>query len=309
MKMKLLLVFCLCLTICLPFAAADPFDQSDVPVEVDTSDPNMAKIILISGQPSHNTGQHETFADCAVLRNLLLQTPGVFPVIVREWPQNPAILAHARAIVFLADGVHEAGQYPPDRLKQLKAACDAGAGLCAIHYALHHPRAEGEQMLPYLGGYYDWDTSAKGHWTADFKPIEHPICRGVQPVQWEDGWHFNIRFVDGLQGVTPLLVSAAPDKLRTTADAKKTLGREEILSWAYEAPKGQRAFTFSGMHLHKDWEEANRRRFIVNGILWSARIDPPTHGAPVELNPADLQKWLDKKAPPKAKAPKTAATK
>jgi hypothetical protein len=309
MKMKFLLLLCLGLVTRLPLVAADPFDQSDVPVEVDTKDLNLAKIILVAGPPSHETGQHETFADCAVLRNLLLQTPGVFPVIVREWPQNPAILAHARAIVFFSDGVHEAGQYPAERLQQLKAACDAGAGLCAIHYALHHPRAEGEQILPYLGGYYDWDTSAKGHWTADFKPVEHPICRGVQPVEWEDGWHFNIRFVDGLKGITPLLVSAAPDKLRTTADAKKGLGREEILSWAYEGPHGARAFTFSGMHLHKDWAEANRRRFIVNGILWSAKIEPPANGAPIELNPADLQKWLDKKAPPKAKAPKAAIAK
>src|SRR4051794_32744661 len=102
MKMQLLLVFSLCLAICLPLAAADPFDQSDVPVEVDTSDLKLAKIILVAGPPSHNTGEHETFADCAVLRNLLLQTPGVFPVIVRESPKNPGILAHARAIVFLA---------------------------------------------------------------------------------------------------------------------------------------------------------------------------------------------------------------
>lgn len=306
MKTKYLSLLFLSLFTQLPLAAADPFDQSGIPVEVDTNDPKLAKIILVAGPPSHDSGQHETFADCAVLRNLLLQTPGVFPVIVREWPKNPAILNHARAIVFLADGVHEAGQYPAERLKQLKAACDAGAGLVAVHYALHHPRAEGEQIMPYLGGYYDWDTSAKGHWTADFKPIDHPICRGVQLVEWEDGWHFNIRFVDGLKGVTPLLVSAAPDKLRSTPDAKKTPGREEILSWAYESPKGQRAFTFSGMHLHKDWAETNRRRFLVNGILWSAKIDPPSTGAPVELNPEDLNKWLDKKAPPKPKAVKKA---
>src|SRR5436190_20440061 len=184
MKMQLPMVFCLCLATRLLLAAADPFDKSGVPVEVDTSDLKLAKIILVSGPPSHNTGEHETFADCAVLRNLLLQTPGVFPVIVREWPRNATILAHARAIVFLADGVHEAGKYPAERLQQLKSACDTGASLCAIPYALHYPRAEGEQILPYLGGYYDWDTSAKGHWTAEVKPVEHPIGRGVKPGKW-----------------------------------------------------------------------------------------------------------------------------
>jgi hypothetical protein len=304
MKMPFGIVIGLSLAARSLFAAADPFDQSSVPVEVDTNDPQLAKIVLVAGPPSHNAGEHETFADCVVLRDLLRQTPAVFPVIVREWPKNQAILDRARAIVFLADGIHEPGKYPAERLEQLKKACAAGAGLTAIHYALHYPLIEGEQLLPYLRGYYDWDTSAKGHWTADFKPVEHPVCRCVQPVQWEDGWHFNIRFGDGLKGITPLLVSAAPDKLRTTPDAKKSLGREEILAWAYEGPTGARAFTFSGMHLHKDWAEANRRRLIVNGILWSAKIDVPKNGAAVELDPANLKHWLDKKPVAKSAAKK-----
>lgn len=283
-------------------AETDGADQNAVPVEVDTDDPRLTKVILIAGPPSHNAGEHESFAACALLRTMLLQTPGVHPVIVRDWPHTPTLLKNAKTIVFLADGFHEAGKYPREQFAQLLQACENGAGLCAIHYALHFPDAEGARIKPWLGGFYDWDVSCKGHWVAEFKPNEHPVCRGVKPVRWEDGWHFNFQFVDGLKGITPLLISAPPDKIRTTSGAKQSPGREEILAWAYERPTGGRAFAFSGMHLHKDWGEDNRRRLIVNGILWSAGLEIPTAGAPVELDPADLKKWLDRKpAKPAAK--------
>ena len=39
--------------------------------------------------------------------------------------------------------------------------------------------------------------------------------------------------------------------------------------------------------------EEGYRRFLVNGILWSAKLDVPERGAPVDLNPEDLKKNLD----------------
>jgi hypothetical protein len=35
------------------------------------------------------------------------------------------------------------------------------------------------------------------------------------------------------------------------------------------------------------------RRFVTNGILWSAGLEVPAAGAPVSLDPADLEKHLD----------------
>src|SRR3954471_3638842 len=67
----------------------DPYDQSKVPLEVDTTDPNLKKIVLVAGSRSHGPGDHEFFAGTAILFNLLKQTPGVFPVMARDgWPKD-----------------------------------------------------------------------------------------------------------------------------------------------------------------------------------------------------------------------------
>src|SRR5262249_56339316 len=83
----------------------DPYDQSGVPIEVQPTDPNAIKIVLVAGRQSHGPGEHEFFAGCAVLMKLLKQTPGVFPVMARDgWPKNPETFKNARAVVFFMDG-------------------------------------------------------------------------------------------------------------------------------------------------------------------------------------------------------------
>jgi len=85
--------------------AADPFDQSKVPLEVDARDANLTKIVLLAGGVSNKSGQHEYFAGCALMMNWLAQTPGVWPVMAREgWPKNEAIFKNAKAVVFYGDG-------------------------------------------------------------------------------------------------------------------------------------------------------------------------------------------------------------
>ena len=68
---------------------------------------------------------------------------------------------------------------------------------------------------------------------------------------------------------------------------------EGIFSWTYEREAGGRAFVFTGCHLHDSWAIEGYRRFITNGILWTAKVDVPTGGAPVALDPADLKLHLD----------------
>src|SRR5438045_2379358 len=83
----------------------DPYDQSPVPLEVDSKDPKLTKIVLIAGKRSHGPGEHEHFAGCALLMNMLKQNAGVFPVMARDgWPKNDAIFDGAKSIVVYADG-------------------------------------------------------------------------------------------------------------------------------------------------------------------------------------------------------------
>src|SRR5437868_10625761 len=85
--------------------AVDPYDQSKVPLEVDSPDPSLAKIVLIAGKQSHGPGEHEFFAGTSVLLKCLKENPGVWPVMARDgWPKNEGILKGAKSVVFFMDG-------------------------------------------------------------------------------------------------------------------------------------------------------------------------------------------------------------
>ena len=76
------------------------------------------------------------------------------------------------------------------------------------------------------------------------------------------------------------------------------VGSEDVVAWAYERPGGGRSFTFTGGHLHSSFAQEGYRRFLVNGILWSARLDVPKGGAKVDIDANSLPSYL-KKQPPK----------
>src|SRR5205085_11631414 len=80
-------------------ADVDPYDQSGVPLEKQPTDPKLSKIVLVAGRQSHGPGDHEFFAGCAILMKTLAQTPGVFPVMVRDgWPKKKETFENAKAV-------------------------------------------------------------------------------------------------------------------------------------------------------------------------------------------------------------------
>jgi type 1 glutamine amidotransferase len=280
----------------------DPYDQSKVPIEVDTHDPKLAKIVLVAGTPSHPPGAHEYLATQAVLKGLLEQTPGVFVTIVRDnWPRNEAIFAGARTIVWYTDGAKNHPLLQPARADVIQSYIDKGTGFVALHYGLNLTKELGERMLPWLGGVFDPEISAGTgavKWTPVWKKMPvHPATRGVAPFAIDDEWYFNMRFVPGMKRVQPLVTGVPPEELRKTEDAKKHPGRAEVLAWAYDRPNGGRSFAITTPHTHEDWANADLRRLVVNAILWTAKLDVPKAGAKVALDPADLKKNLDDKRP------------
>jgi type 1 glutamine amidotransferase len=283
---------------CSVFASDDdPYDQSGVPLEAQPSDSSLAKIVLVAGSKSHGPGEHEFFAGCALLMKLLQENPGVFPVMARDgWPKDPKTFEGAKSLVFFMDG---GGGHPiiqKDHMEEVGKLLEGGAGFVNIHYAVEYPKKQGEQLLSWLGGYYETGYSINPHWKAEIKTLpEHPITRGVKPFSIHDEWYYNIRFEPDMRGVTPILKAIPPDATRGTPEAKKHPGREEILAWAFERANGGRSFGFTGAHFHKNWGDPNFRRLVVNAILWSAKIDIPRDGAKVEMDPADLRKNLDRK--------------
>jgi type 1 glutamine amidotransferase len=291
-----------------PPPAKDPHDRSGIPIEVQPTDPKAVKIVLIAGDAGtgHGPGEHEHFAGSLLLWRMLQQTPGVAPVLVENgWPKDPAAtFKDARAVVFYMDG---GGKQPTiAHADEVQKMVDAGVGIVHVHQAIDYPSGEaGRRAMSWLGGVYDGKKGgARGHWDESFDKFpEHPITRGVEPFKLNDGWILKLQFVPGLKGVTPLMRTTQLSPKKTD---KPIEGNANIVCWAYDRPDGGRSFVLTGGHGHKNWALPGLRRLVVNGILWTAKVEIPAGGAPVELKPEDLNTGLEKKP---AKAPKAAAKK
>lgn len=280
--------------------ADDPkrYDQSSIPLEVDSPDPKLAKIVLVAGSKSHGPGDHEFFAGCVILSKMLKQTPGVWPVMVRDgWPKNERIFDGAKCVVLYMDG---GGGHPiiskPDRIKRVSELTERGVGFVNLHYAVEYPSRFNKSVFGWLGGYYETGFSTNPHWDADFKSLpDHAITRGVKPFKIRDEWYYNIRFDSEIEGITPILRAVPPDGTRGTAAAKKFPGRTEVVAWTYDRSGGGRSFGFTGGHIHKNWGDANFRRLATNAILWCAHVDIPKAGAKVEFDLKELNWHMDDK--------------
>jgi hypothetical protein len=258
-----------------------------ITLEEQPRDARVAKIVLVAGSNFFKPGEHEYVGGCAVLMDLLRQTPGVFPVLALDWPKKPETFVGARAVVFFFDGAEKHGFLKDDRLAQVQKLADAGVGLVLFHQAIDFPKELGERVRAWAGAAWEKGFSQRAHWVAEFKTFpDHPVRRGVTPFKIDDGWLSKLRFVAGMKGVTPLLQTTSPKATAPEA------GSVPVVSWAYERAGGGRTFVFTGGHLHTSLAEEGYRRFLVNGILWTARVDIPPSGAPVALAPGRLNEYL-----------------
>ena len=272
--------------------AADPADRSTLPIEEETTDAKLTKIVLIPGTPNNKPGEHEYFAGCAILRQLLAQTPGVHPVLVeKDWPKKASTLTGVKAIVFFSAGAGVQGSAKADHPVQVPKLADAGVGIVHLHGVIDYPSDFGERVRGWAGAVWEPKYSLRGHWVPTFDKFpEHPVTQGVTPFTIDDGWLYKLRFVGGMKGITPLLRTNSPK-----TPAKLTIGNEDIVAWTYDRPEGGRSFSFTGGHIHANLSKEGYRRFITNGILWSAGVEIPKTGAKVDLTTTDLAKYLDKK--------------
>ncbi|MBL9124368.1 MAG: ThuA domain-containing protein [Planctomycetaceae bacterium] len=236
------------------------------------------KFLLIGhDKDGHPRLTHEYLSVCQLLAKCLRQTPGVETVVSNRWPQNDADLQNVKAIVLyvpwgsniLFDGPHR------DAARKL---LDSGVGLSAIHWATGAERDEfGALWLQYMGGWFHTDFSKIQHIKKQFTLVEpeHPIFRGGPEKNYElfDEFYFDLRFDPNAK---PLV----------TVDVD---GRPNTIAWTFERTHGGRSFGFDAGHYHKNFGDDAFRRFVVNGILWTAHREIPPTGAPAAIEPADLE--------------------
>lgn len=133
-------------------AATNPFDQSSVPLEVESPDPKLSKIVLLAGSPSNKSGQHEYFAGCALMMDWLKANPGVHPVMAREgWPKNETVFKGAKAVVYFGDGGGKQPFIDPAKWKVIESLVDGGAGLVLLHQAVDFPLGPDQEIKKRAG--------------------------------------------------------------------------------------------------------------------------------------------------------------
>lgn len=269
-------------------------------------------ILLIAGTPSHGPGQHEHNAGVLLLQKCLAGVPGLkTSVALNGWPKDSVAFNNVDAVILFCDGGPRHVALTDDHLGILSKVMGKGVGLGLLHYAVEPTKENGQtEFLGWIGGCFEIHWSVNPHWDANFKQIpKHPVTRGVQPFTIRDEWYFNMRFVDGMKGVTPLLV-ATPDASTMTrpddphagnpaARAAVARGEAQTVAWAYERPNGGRGFGFTGAHFHANWGNDNFRKLALNAVLWLAKMEVPAKGVASTITPDDLLANLDPKAAPR----------
>ncbi len=250
------------------------------------------KIVFIAGKPSHAPGDHEHRAGSMLLANSLNKSmPNVEAVVTYYgWPDDTSIFDGASSVVIYCDG--GARHVLNKNLEFFQGLMDKGVGLTCIHYAVETTKGEcGDKFLEWLGGYFEPHWSVNPHWTANYTTLPaHAITSGVTPFEINDEWYFHMRFVEGMNGVSPILTTLPPKSTMAREDGPHSgnphvreaiaNGEEQHMAWAYERPGGGRSFGFTGAHYHKSWQDDNFRTLVLNAIVWTAGLEVPEGGVP-----------------------------
>ena len=252
-----------------------------------------AKIVFITGSPSHGPMQHEHRAGNMILADGLNRSGlPVDTVLVPDYgyPKDVSCLEGASSVVIFCTG--HRGHVLNAHLDEFDQLMKQGVGVVMIHWATEAEKGKpGQKFLEWMGGFCDLNWSVNPHWTPHFDQFpEHPICNGVEPFSVNDEWYYHMRFADGLKGVTPILSDLPPAKTLLRPDGPRSgnptvrqavaKGREQHVAWAYQRPGGGRGFGFTGGHNHVSWQDDNFRKIVLNAILWTAKVEVPEMGCP-----------------------------
>jgi type 1 glutamine amidotransferase len=265
------------------------------------------KLVIIAGNKSHPPLRHEFRAGCLILEKGLAKVKGLqVELHTNHWVSNEATLEDADAIFIYSDGKVRHPAVQDDHLATLTRLMKKGVSLGCAHYGVEVvPDQAGKEFKAWIGGHYENGFSVNPMWKPDFKTFpKHPVTRGVKPFAVTDEWYFNMRFRDGMKGVTPILVATPSDDVRDGPyvyprgpypHIEAASGRKEIMMWTVERPDGGRGLGFTGGHNHLNWGNANYRKIVLNGMVWLAGLEVPKNGVNSKLKEKELYENLDPK--------------
>lgn len=245
------------------------------------------RVVILAGSKSHGpagNGIHDYAAQARLLADCLARCQLGAHLAVRlaedgAWPS--AAIAQADAVVVISDGrdgdayadaVHLAD---PGRMAELEAAVARGAGICVLHFATFTPERDLATALRWQGGAFAWEQGGRREWRSRItwatgmldRCGEHPVTRGVGggPLR-EEYYH---RMVLHPRSVPLVAVRALPGE---SAD-------ERVVAWALEREEGGRGFGTGMGHSLDSLRHDGLRTLLLNGIVWSAGLEPPADGS------------------------------
>jgi type 1 glutamine amidotransferase len=270
------------------------------------------EVVFLAGTKSHGYNAHEHRAGSILLAKYLNDSGlnvNASVAVDGAWPEMKNGQSNPDAIVMYCDGL--GGHLGKVHQTTIQQWVDAGVGVTCLHFAVEvEPEEMGPQFLEWIGGYFEAGWSVNPHWTAKFVELpEHPITNGVKPFSILDEWYYHMRFQPEMEGVTPILSALPPlESLakrkrdnpgrvnNPTVLAKVTAGEKQVVAWAYERPNGGRGFGFTGGHFHRNWQQDDFRKTVLNAIAWTAHLDIPQEGVPSRA-PTDAELELNQDFP------------
>ena len=260
------------------------------------------RILLVATPPDHPHGSHMYEFDCGTLAACLNQTDGVQATQTLNWPPDPKLLEGVKSIVFYSSPVGEKVLHPDHRAQFLKLMND-GVGLVAIHWSTgvgYSPLADDpalrEQFAQVLGG---WFRRPPGRVAFDAPLLvqvdpQHAACRGWTPFKLKDEYYLDLVFHPQAHPILQVQIDGQDHTVawsleRSGGGISRSRIRENLDSETSSPIRGDsnrnpgRSFATVLGHYHDNFTNPDFRRFLVNGILWTAHIDVPAEGAPVAV--------------------------
>ena len=276
-------VVALLLVLVLPVLRARGADDVKAPTE-------RKKIVFLAGSASHGFGAHDHLAGCNLLANKLKEAKPLYEMVVVTdgWPTDEKVFDGANAVVIYCDGGENHPALP--HVDVLDKLSSKGTGIGCIHYAVEVVADSGRKhWLKWIGGYFEINWSVNPHWEARIDALPaHAVASGVEPFKTNDEWYYNMRFRDGMKGVTPILTAVPPDSTRRGRDeahggnptVRAAIGKsqKEHLLWVSENENGSRGFGTTGGHVHWNWANDEWRKTVLNSIVWIAKGEVPKEG-------------------------------
>lgn len=262
-------------------------------------------VLIVVGPSNHPPGSHEVAAGGRLMQHCLNHADNVSALkaeVTYTWPTAEQ-REHASTVVFIGD------TFPPNRMEQpeeklndLAAMMDRGCGIVCVHYATglrgEDVTAEGDHpLLRWLGGYFanrtcpHHESFARIFRDATITPAapDHPISRGWQEFTLHDEPYTNNYFGRDQNRLADNVTALATSMLPPDTPKK------EIVAWCVERSDHGRGFGIVMPHFYKNWKQADLRRFILNGIVWTAQAEVPENGVSTKLrnletfNPAAVE--------------------